>query len=180
MDTRRIPNSCLVQSQSKADTHGEVKQTTWKAHWNTAWNNVTKQQTAGKQLLANTGLQLQRRGAQVNKQPHNHHRGRHSGGNSRHFLQAKHDCQDHWQGLQNETQRFTVAWKPLLTSTLRIKGLSGTKPITFLVACYLVTYCYPALSPEACLAKCTNITRHEGKESQENFRSVSLSLSINS
>lgn len=58
---------------------GRSSKNTWRAHWSRDWNNVTKQQTAGQQLLANTGLGLQMQGGQVSKQLHKHPRGLHSG-----------------------------------------------------------------------------------------------------
>lgn len=57
---------------------GRSSKNTWRAHWSRDWNNVTKQQTAGQQLLANTGLGLQMQGGQVSKQLHKHPRGLHS------------------------------------------------------------------------------------------------------
>lgn len=56
MDTRRIPNSCSAAELDQGRYPWGGQQNTWRTHPSRAWNNVTKQQTAGQQLLGNTGL----------------------------------------------------------------------------------------------------------------------------
>lgn len=53
-DTGRATAAWSSEKARESDTHGEVKQNTCRAHR----NNVTKQQTAGTQLLGNTEPQL--------------------------------------------------------------------------------------------------------------------------
>lgn len=87
--------------------------------------------TAWKHRLAAT----EAGGGWVNKQPHKHPGGGHSGGNSRHFLQAKHDCQDHWQGLQGPAHKALLLHENHCSPAgSGIKGFVGTKPVRITVA----------------------------------------------
>lgn len=116
-------------AKSKADTQGEVKQ----KHLESTLKQRLKQcnkaadswaTTACKHRLGATdaggpGFQT---ATQASQRPP---LGR---GSSRHFLQAKHDCQGRVAGAHStRTQRPTVARNPLLSNTLGIRALVKTK-----------------------------------------------------